>query len=547
MRGGGVLFRLPAKFRPGRAGALLLRLGAALIALTMAGCFPAAPEETIRLRVERGERLVEGRVPSGLTVREAVRALGVPTEPEDEFEPGLNRLVNEDTTVHITIIRSEETTADETIPFESQIIRSEAVAEGETYILQYGRNGAARVTKRKIYADDVFRSESVVGRVILEAPAPEILMVGVKSDLAPIRIPGKLIYLSNGNLWMMTETTGTRIPLYTGGDADGRILDLSENGRRLLFSREGRGEEINSLWMMDVENWTNEPISLRIENVVHFAEWLPGENLRVLYSTVTPTEEAPGWRANNDLQLRTVSDTGMILADDVAVPAQEADAAGSGLAADRWGTTYEVSADGRLVIAVHGDRIDRIDRLSGESAALIRVQPYGVSRSDWAWLPGVSLSDDDATLVFTYQGDIGGARRTFDPSDFNLGRYDFETGAAGPLISRTGLFSGPAISPRFSDQTYSLAYLTAVNPLQSETSRYRIAVADLDGTNARVVYPSEGAIGVEPQRLAWAPSDNRSETWLAFLHDGNIWLVNPFTGIYNQITIDRTIDKIIWE
>ena len=56
-----------------------------------------------------------------------------------------------------------------------------------------------------------------------------------------------------------------------------------------------------------------------------------------------------------------------------------------------------------------------------------------------------------------------------------------------------------------------------------------------------------GAIGVEPQRLAWAPSDNRSETWLAFLHDGNIWLVNPFTGIYNQITIDRTIDKIIWE
>ena len=24
------------------------------------------------------------------------------------------------------------------------------------------------------------------------------------------------------------------------------------------------------------------------------------ENLRVLYSTVTPTEKAPGWRANND-------------------------------------------------------------------------------------------------------------------------------------------------------------------------------------------------------------------------------------------------------
>ena len=99
----------------------------------------------------------------------------------------------------------------------------------------------------------------------------------------------------------------------------------------------------------------------------------------------------------------------MILADDVAVPAQEADAAGSGLAADRWGTTYEVSADGRLVIAVHGDRIDRIDRLSGESTALIRVQPYGV-------------------VVFLHGGPRGGcipvASQYFDPEFYRIVLFD---------------------------------------------------------------------------------------------------------------------------
>lgn len=515
-------------------------------AVSISGCFPEAPAARVRVRVERGDQIYQGEVLQGSTVREALRALNVMTEPDDEFDPGLNRLINEDLTVHITILRSDETTSDETIPFISQIIRSETVAEGETYLLQQGRNGIERVTRRRISADGVLRSESVVNRIVLEEARPEILMVGVQADLAPIRIPGKLLYLSNGNIWMMTDTTGTRQPLYTGGDADGRVLDLSENGRRLLFSRQERSENLNSLWMMDVENWTKDPISLRISNVVHFAKWLPGETLRVIYSTVTPAEDAPGWRANNDLIVRTVSDTGMLMGEETILEAAEPQGVGSD-SADWWGTAFELSADGRSLIAVHGDRIDWIDRLSGETTPLIRIQPYGKARSDWAWLPGVSRSADGNTLIFAYQGDISGARQSFDPSDFNLGTYDFQSGSAQPLLTKTGLFSEPALSPLFSDGTIALAYLTAVHPLQSETSRYRIAVAEMNGANARVVYPSEGAIGVEPQRVVWAPADSRSESWLAFLQDGNVWLINPFTGIYNQITIDQSVEKILWE
>ncbi len=535
--------RIATKFRSLKAGTLLLFVW---VTLSLSGCFPAAPAAQVRIRVERGDQVYHGEVFQGSTVRDALRALAVVTEPEDEIDPGLNRLINEDLTIHVTILRSEEIMSDETIPFVSQIIRSETVAEGETYLLQQGKNGVERVTRRRISADGVFRSESVVNRVVLEAAKPEILMVGVQADLAPIRIPGKLLYLSNGNIWMMTDTTGTRRPLYTGGDADGRVLDLSENGRRLLFSRQERSEDLNSLWMMDVENWTEDPISLRISNVVRFAQWLPGETLRVIYSTVTPTEDAPGWRANNDLRVRTVSDTGMLMGEETIHEATETRGTGAG-SADWWGTDYDLSADGRSLIAVHGDRIDWIDRLSGETTTLIRIQPYGKARSDWAWLPGISRSADGNTLIFAYQGDISGARQSFDPSDFNLGTYDFQSGSAQPLLTKTGLFSEPSLSPLFSDGTVSLAYLTAVNPLQSETSRYRIAVADQNGANARVVYPSEGAIGVEPQSVVWGPADNRSESWLAFLQDGNIWLINPFTGIYNQITIDQSVEKILWE
>lgn len=529
---------------------LVILLGVMLLT----GCFPEARTERIKVRALRGAQVFEGEVLPGGTVRDALSSIGAVYEVSDEVRPGLNRLVNEDTEIQITIIDSEDVTSDETIPFESQLIRSETVAEGETYILQRGKSGAARVTKRRVLADGVLRSESIVSRVVLEMSIPEILMVGVKSDLAPIRIPGKIVYLANGNLWLMRETTGSRQMIYAGGDADGRILDLSDNGRFLLFSRQGRqADEINTLWMMDVDNWVEAPISLRVSNVIHFAKWLPGETLRVLYSSVTVVDDAPGWRANNDLKLRMVSESGMLIHEETVyepADAEESDtdaSAPNGRDTDWWGTEFELASDGRSVIAVHGNRIDWIDRMSGTVQPLLRIQPYGRARSDWAWLPGVSLSADGKTLVFTYQGDISGARSTFDPSDFNIGKYDFESGSTAPLVLKTGLFTAPTLSPRFADGTSCLAFLTAVNPLQSETSRYRVAVSDLEGRDVRIVYPQDETLGIEPQQLVWAPTDDPGASRLAFLDDGNIWLVNPFTGIYNQITIDRSVEQIIWK
>lgn len=207
--------------------------------LLLTGCFPEARTARVKVRASRGAQVFEGEVLPGGTVREALVSIGAVFEASDEVRPSLNRLVNEDTDIQITVINTEDVTSDEIIPFESQLIRSETVAEGETYILQRGKSGVARITKRRVMADGLFRSESIVSRVILEPSVPEILMVGVKSDLAPIRIPGKIVYLSNGNLWLMRETTGSRQMIYAGGDADGRVLDLSDNGRWLLFSRQG--------------------------------------------------------------------------------------------------------------------------------------------------------------------------------------------------------------------------------------------------------------------------------------------------------------------
>ena len=112
---------------------------------------------------------------------------------------------------------------------------------------------------------------------------------------------------------MMEGSTENRTPLVSTGDLDGRILDLSSDGQWLLFSRTGRSTEINGLWMLNLSDWSAEPISMRVSNVLHFASWLPGDTRRIIYSTVEPSDQAPGWKAQNDLRMQFVSDTGMLL------------------------------------------------------------------------------------------------------------------------------------------------------------------------------------------------------------------------------------------
>ncbi len=68
-----------------------------------------------------------------------------------------------------------------------------------------------------------------------------------------------------------------------------------------------------------------------------------------------------------------------------------------------------------------------------------------------------------------------------------------------------------------------------------------------NGENNRAVFPLEENNSLTPQRLIWSKDTSSRESWIAFIYQGNIWLVNPFTGIYNQITIDQTVTDLIWE
>ena len=279
------------------------------------------------------------KIPSDAAVADALKAVGVTVGPQDIVYPAQAMPVPVSGEIQVIRVTTEDVRTEQVIPFQSQTVRNESLSTGETKIIQQGQNGSREITTRYTYEDGIQKSKSVVSVVTVKEPVPEILMRGAKADYAPIKISGRLIYISNGNAWMMEGSTENRTPLVSSGDLDGRVLDLSSDGKWLMFSRTGKSSEVNGLWMLDLSDWNAEPISLRVSNVLHFASWLPGNTRRFVYSTVLPSEEAPGWKAQNDLRMQFVSDTGMLMTQEEILPPDDTGTY------SWWGTEFELSDD----------------------------------------------------------------------------------------------------------------------------------------------------------------------------------------------------------
>ncbi|MBQ6519066.1 MAG: G5 domain-containing protein [Anaerolineaceae bacterium] len=481
-------------------------------------------------------------IDANATVSEALESVGVQTGSQDIVTPALPLKIPLSGEIRVIRVTAEDVVSEQTVPFQSQTVLNESLPNGETRIIQQGQNGERQIVTRYTYEDGMQTGKAVVSVITVKEPVPEILMRGAKAEYAPIKINGRLIYISDGNAWMMEGSTENRTPLVSTGDLDGRVLDLSSDGRWLMFSRTGRSTEVNGLWMLDISDWTAEPISLRVSNVLHFASWLPGSTRRFVYSTVEPSDQAPGWKAVNDLRMQFVSDTGMLMSQEEIL---ESDSNGT---YSWWGTEFSLSEDARQLLFATPESIGIIDRLSGEKRELIHFTAYEKTRSDWAWIPGFCWNADNTGLYFTYHGKTNGDVQTYDPTDYHIAFYDLNTGDFRTVIENAGLFSYPAVSPVFSNGKSYLSWLQTELPQQVESERYRIMISDPNGENAHIVYPAQGSSGyITPQHLTWAPGSSEESAWIAFLTNGNIWLVNPFAGISNQITSDGTITKFIWE
>jgi hypothetical protein len=518
---------------------LLLPLFVALLLLT--GCrSPQVTEEDITISITADGDSRNVKVAAGSTVTQALQSAGLAFSELDRIDPPPYAVLNTGDTVRIVRVEEEFETEEQIIPFERQVVRNESLPEGETRLVQAGVNGLQELTYRRVLEDGVEISRSVVKTVILQEGLPEIMMVGAQTSFAPLPIPGKLAYLAGGNAWIIDTSTANRTALVTTGDLDGRIFKLSPNGMYLIFTRRSTkpaGQEINTLWAVRTDG--GNPFTTGLTNIVHFADWIPGTN-SIAYSTVEPRSTAPGWQANNDLSRYSIS---------TGEKRKILDASNGGVYG-WWGMTFAFSTDGRLAYA-QPDGIGLVDIDGKYLKPLLNITPLN-THSDWAWLPSIAWGADGETLYFTSHAAPPSLVSAEDSPFFDIQVTSFENNAAVRLVEKTGMFAYPSVSAMQSndrERQYQVAYLQAIFPEQSETSRYRVVVMDRDGSNRRTLFPSEDAPGLEPQTPIWAPEpiEGQSGDFIAVIYQGNLWLLDSGSAEPFQVTGDGLVTRIDWK
>ncbi len=523
-----------------------LRSSLFLLVILAAACAPQLEQGAIHVSIIADGAAREATVPAGSTAREALESSGLEIGVLDRSEPPFYTVLSEGASVRLVRVLEEFEVQESVLPYETQILRNDSLPEGERRLIQPGVNGALETTLRRVIEDGVEVSSAVVKTVIIQEAVPEIVMVGSQSAFAALPIPGRLSYLSGGNAWVMEGNTGARRPIVTSGDLDGRIFSLSPDGAWLLYTRSDPEDDvINTLWVARADGEFEMEIDLGVENVVHFAGWVPDSVNGVAFSTVDPIEAPPGWQANNDLKFLNFSANGWASGHRTILGEN------SGGVYGWWGISYAWSPDGEQLAYARPDGVGLVDFDADTVRSLLDITPL-LTRSDWAWMTGLGWSPDGRFLYIVDHAPQQGLAAAEESPLFDLKVVPLAEGVPVAVVPSVGMFAYPQPSPIRSlpsgEDTFWVAYLEALSPTQSDTSGYRLMVMDRDGSNKRVLFPAEGAPGLQPQRFAWSPAGEEEDSiWLAYLYQGNLWLVDVLTGQAQQLTGDGLATNLDWK
>ena len=65
---------------------------------------------------------------------------------------------------------------------------------------------------------------------------------------------------------------------------------------------------------------------------------------------------------------------------------------------------------------------------------------------------------------------------------------------------------------------------------------------------ATTLLPPSGAPGLAPLPFSWspAPEDADGSLYIAFIYQGNLWLVDALSGATTQLTADGLVSALVW-
>jgi hypothetical protein len=524
--------------------ARILSIIIALAAGILAGCEGRTSSAIVVSLVADGrERAVQQSSP--VTVGELLRSANVELGALDEVNPPLFTQITNG--MRITVARVQQTTEcqNQDIPFREQRILNEGLRPGEERLGQAGQNGVEQVCYRVTVRDGRRLDPVEISRTLVTTPQDLVIYVGPTGELDTVPIPGTLAYVSSGNAWLMRGNSASKRPLTSTGDLDERVFRLSADGRQLLFARRTppaeRESAFNRLWLLPDTTREVQPTALVPQNVL-YADWVPGAENTISYSTGEPRPAAPGWESYNDLWIMRLDP---VTGDSVGL--RELVSRSQGGLYGWWGTEFQWSPDGSRLAWTRADSVGLVDLNTGALNPLL-TYPVFNTRQSWSWRATVSWTPNANLLLTTVHGDPIGSEPPESSPAFHVAAADPNGSFSVNIVENAGIWSMPRFSPlqTVGDRVSgAMAYLKARDLANSinDSAEYDLFIADRDGSNARRIFPAPGQPGLTASAgLTWSPDG----TMLAFIYQGNLWVIDAASGIAHQLTLDGRASRPVW-
>jgi hypothetical protein len=356
------------------------------------------------------------------------------------------------------------------------------------------------------------------------------------------------------------------------GGLDGRVFELSADGKRVLFTRSSApvsitatpgsnlatatpqatptpGGAFNTLWaILDITDPDSKAVGLNLSNILN-AQWVPGSEDTIVYSTAEPRPNFPGWQANNDLWQARIDRRNRVTGHKLLLEPS------SGGIYGWFGTLFRYSPDGETIAwaqpdaagvlrpAVPDEEGNAPPPDTYQRETLVTFAPRYAY--DFVWIPALAWSPDSTLVATTTHGMPLGDEPAEDSPIFNITVFPGQGGYSIDVVERTGMWAAPQYSPSIapdgSELEVRIAYLQAMQPLD-QTSRYRLMVMDRDGSNHQVVFPPEGQLGLASQTVVWSPTSRQ----IAMIYQGNLYLVDVSSGHTDQLSGDGLSSSPRW-
>jgi hypothetical protein len=465
------------------------------------------------------------------TVRDLLQQANVTLADLDRVRPPESVVISEGMTITVTRVIQRTETQTQTIPFTQQTVRDTTVPTGQSKVLQPGHNGTLALTYRLTFEDGVQTERTQVQQEIVVPAIPEVVLVGIEDALSAVPFTGTIAYIANNNAYVMRQATSNRRALTTSGDLDGRVLELSSDGKWLLFTRAltqtAEGSPLNTLWVVDTVQANATPKLLKTPGVI-FAGWSPGGD-SIAYSTATTSSGQPGWRAANDLWIAdfragTLREPTRILEPSTGGPL------------GWWGATYTWSPDAKSIAIGSTDGVDVVDIRSHKPITLTRFIAYNTF-SNWAWTPTVDWTADSKFVVAVIHGPSPAGEPPESSPVFDVWSLAADGAFRARLANETGMWAAPRRG------SGSIIFGRAEAPYASADSRYDLFRIDRDGSNPTRLFPAEGKSGLQGRPdFAFSPDGAQ----IAIVYQRDLYFVNVSTGAAQQITTEGNISSPRW-